>query len=119
VGVTIPRVLRQLELPVGIEFHQEQFEMDAPDDQWLPEVGRQGWFVIGHDYHYHANQTEWEAVERYKIGCFYLWGHDAKAWETMRAFLRGLEKIIRAAETIERPFLLYVDRSGGLKERHP
>ena len=70
VGVALPRALLTLKLPIPVEYHQQQFASDEPDDKWLPVVGKRLWTVIGHDSRYHLMPAELEALQRYKIGCF-------------------------------------------------
>ena len=69
VGITIPRILIELKIPVGIEYHQKHFKKDEEDDAWLPVVGNKGWVVIGHDQ-YHRKENELMAIKQYGIGCF-------------------------------------------------
>lgn len=115
VGTRIPRTLRSLGVPVGIEHHQEHFAKDAPDDLWLPAVGGQGWTVIGFDWSYHKNQAELSALRQYNIGVFYLWGVQMRTWERMFCLARAYEGIIRAIETTPRPFIYRVRKYGQLR----
>lgn len=113
-GVKIPKALRMLDLPVQIEFHQGHFAQDAKDDEWLPVVGTFEWLVIGQDYKYHRLPNELTALRQHDVGCFYLWGAEAKKWETVRVFARAYDKIINAATRTPRPFVYRVDRYGRL-----
>ena len=114
VGTTIPRTLRRLQVPFGVEWHQQHFESDAADDVWLPRVGANGWGVLGFDWSYHLNQAELAAIRQYGIGVFYLWGADARTWERMFCFVRAYERIIDAMTNEPRPFIFRVRRSGSL-----
>lgn len=115
VGTRIPRTLRSLGVPVGIEHHQEHFAKDAPDDLWLPAVGGQGWTVIGFDWSYHKKQAELSALRQYNIGVFYLWGVQMRTWERMFCLARAYEGIIRAIEATPRPFIYRVRKYGQLR----
>ena len=115
VGTRIPRTLRSLGVPVGIEHHQEHFAKDAPDDLWLPAVGGQGWTVIGFDWSYHKNQAELSALRQYNIGVFYLWGVQMRTWERMFCLARAYEGIIRAIDATPRPFIYRVRKYGQLQ----
>lgn len=92
VGTTIPRTLVRLRVPAGIEWHQQRFERDAADDVWLPEVGANGWAVLGFDWSYHLNQAELAAIRQYNMGIFYLWGAEARTWERMFCLAKAYEK---------------------------
>ena len=47
VGTRLPETLGMLRLPVDIEYHQNHFPGHARDEDWMPEVGRRGWTLIG------------------------------------------------------------------------
>lgn len=115
VGTRIPRTLRSLGVPVGIEHHQQHFDRAAPDDLWLPIVGSNGWTVVGFDWSYHQNQAELAALRRYGIGVFYLWGVQRQTWERMFCLARAYERIIRAIDATPRPFIYRVRKSGQLQ----
>ena len=115
-GVKIPQALLLLNLPVGIEYHQQHFEMNAPDDYWLPIVGAYDWIVISQDYSYHEKETELAAIKQHNMGCFYLWGSEAGKWETMRVFAKAFDKIVNTADVAIRPFVFDVTRRGALRE---
>ena len=115
-GVSIPKALQSLGLPVGIEYHQEHFEMAAPDDEWLPIVGTYDWIVVSQDYSFHKKETELAAIKQYNIGCFYLWGSEAGKWETMRVFAKAFDKMVDKADVAIRPFVFNVEKSSALRE---
>lgn len=87
--------------------------MAAPDDEWLPVVGKRGWTVVGHDCNYHENAPELAAVKQYKVGAFYLWGAEAPRWETMRVFAKVFDHIVDLAAKTPRPFVFRVHKHGG------
>jgi hypothetical protein len=116
VGIKIPQALRLLDLPDGVQFHQENFQPDEKDDVWLPVVGGFGWFVIGQDYRYHRRPHELAALKQHSVGCFYLWGAQARKWETVRVFARAYDRIVNAASNTPRPFVFSVDRNGRLRQ---
>jgi len=61
-----------LRVPLGIEYHDAHFPIDAQDDLWLPVVGNWGWIVVGHDSKYHLKPNELHALRLYNVGCFCL-----------------------------------------------
>ena len=116
VGRIIPQTLVQLNPPVQIEYYDAHFLMDEPDDEWLPIVGSDGWFVIGQDSHYHLRPNELAALKLYNVGCFYLGDAEQTRWETIRIFMRAFDKIVKAAEQTPLPFVFRVDSRGRLTE---
>lgn len=115
VGVRVPMALLTLRLPVGVEYHQQHFPSDAPDDKWLPVVGQRGWTVVGHDSKYHLMPNELAALKHYGIGCFYLWGSGATRWQKMQCFARAYDRLVDAQANTPTPFIYRVDRLGRLR----
>lgn len=115
VGTVVPRVLLQLRIPVGVEWHEKHFRYDEYDDVWLPVVGQRGWTVVGHDRKYHLMPSELMAIQQHKVACFYLWGAEATRWEKMRTFALAYPQIVTADLNTTRPYIYDVDRRGKLK----
>lgn len=116
IGVRIPEALRHVRVPHRIEWHQEHFDQNEQDDAWLSQVGSWGWIVFGQDYKFHEMPSELAAIRQHNVGCFYLWGSEAPIWETMRAFAKGYDKIVQAADVTPRPFVFEVRKHGGLSQ---
>ena len=114
VGIALPKALNVLRLPTRVEYHQDHFQQDVHDDCWMAEIGRRGWFSIGHDHHHHTRSLERDAIRDYSIGCFYLWGGDKPRYEKMRCFLSAYPNIIEAIHTTGRPFVYRIDKQGNL-----
>ena len=114
VGIKLPKALKDLRLPVPVEYHQLYFAQNAADDLWMPVIGVRRWFVVGHDRHHHTRASELAAVTDYGIGCFCLWGGDKPLHEKMRCFLAAYDKIIEATCTTPRPFVYRVTKAGNL-----
>lgn len=112
VGVIVPYALQILKLPIPVEYHQSHFAQDTPDDEWMSEVGRRQWTIIGHDSQHHVMASELSAVKQYQLGCFYLWGAEASRWQKMQCFARAYDRIVRAMNTTARPFIYRVTRIG-------
>lgn len=116
VGKVIPEILRwkSLRFPLQVQYHQLHFASDEEDDVWLGQVGQWGWTVIGHDFSYHKKPNELSAIKQYKIGCFYLWGSEAKRWEKLQCFARAYDRIIQAEANTPKPFIYRVTQWGAL-----
>lgn len=117
---TIPEALLTLDLPVGTEYFLPHFPLsdkypEGGDDRWLSQVGSWGWIVISQDYRFHERENERYALKQYKIGCFYLWGAEARKWEILRCFARGYDRIVRAAGDTPRPFIYWITQTGLLR----
>jgi hypothetical protein len=116
-GTAMPKALEMMKPPFEVEYHQKYFAMDAPDDQWLPVVGMKQWTVIGHDKSFIDNQSELEAIKKYEIGCFFLWGANITKWEKLRIFFKAFDRIIAAESSTKKPFVYLIKKNGGLKAK--
>ena len=118
-GLSIPKAIKMLHPPFDNEVHHDYFpESDRigenGDDSWLPLLGDRGWFLLTQDYRLHHRTSEAASLRRHRIGCFYLWGANAKRWDIARCFMTAAPAIIEAAQLTTRPFIFRVDRSGNL-----
>lgn len=119
-GRRFPEALQKV-LPSSIEVDyqhspQSPFKANTPDDVWLAGIGANNWIVFTHDRKFHELAPELSAIKQHSIGCFYLWGADALAWEKLRAFARGYDNIIQAINMTSRPFIFQAAKSGHLQQ---
>lgn len=115
VGTALPRALNVLRLPTPVEFHQDHFPGDSQDDVWMPIVGSRGWILIGHDRMHHRRDPERSAIRDYSMGCFYIWGSQARRWEKMRCFLNAYERVLEAIDATPKPFIYRINPSSRLE----
>ena len=118
-GTCLPLALIQLHFDRQfheMHYHQQHFAIEEEDDVWLPKVGQWGWTVIGHDSRHHRKAPEISAIKQYGIGCFYLWGSEAKRWEKMQCFARAYERIVEAEKITPKPFIFRVGKIGTLQQ---
>lgn len=102
-GRSIPDALALLRVPA--EKHLSHFAHDAPDEDWLPEVGKRGWVVVTRD-NLLRNQMALAAIVDHSVGCFLLPGVASRPrWYAMRIIARHWDQIERMMETAERPFV--------------
>ena len=88
--------------------------MDEPDDKWLPVVGARGWTVVAQDYNLHVRQTEVAAIKQHSIGVFYLWGANARAWESVRVFAKAYDRLIEVDQHEQKPFVFRIRKDGAV-----
>ena len=115
IGRRIPEALRSVGIPVGVKYHDEHFSQDAKDDEWLPEVGMQGWAVIGQDKRYHRNATERLAIVRYNVECS-ISGRAGHCLGPDAVFHAGLRRHLEVLNSVASPFLYRIYRSGRLHD---
>jgi hypothetical protein len=119
VGTSLPKALLALHFDKQYHethYHQQHFAIDEKDDIWMPEVGKRGWTIIGHDSKHHIEEAEISAIKQYNIGCFYLWGCEAKRWEKMRCFAKAYWQIVKAEAITPKPFIFKIGKSGSLEQ---
>lgn len=117
-GVTVPKALQMVHFDrefAQIHWHQQHFAQNTPDDEWMPFVGINGWILIGHDSRHHQEPAELAAIKQYSIGCFYLWGSEAKRREKLQCFARAWGRIVAAEASTPRPFIFRVTKIGLLR----
>ncbi|MBM3648235.1 MAG: hypothetical protein FJX11_10635 [Alphaproteobacteria bacterium] len=101
--------------PFNVEYHHSprcRFAHDTPDDAWLAEVGRRGWIVMSHDRKFHLDPAAMSAIKQHSIGCFYLWGAEATAWDKLTFVVHHAEKFVSLARATPKPFIYHFAKSG-------
>lgn len=119
-GTALPEMLRLAKPPFTVQYHHDKrsrfrFAQNALDDHWLEVVGRENWIVFSHDRKFHSVPSEAYVVKQFNIGCFYLWGSQARTWHKLKSFIKGHEKIIAVALETKPPFIYDVMQNGRLK----
>ena len=115
-GTRLPKALNFVKPPVTIEWHQNQrFPQEMIDDEWLEIVGKKGWLVFSHDRKFHSEATETAAVKQHGIGCFYLPCANEPTWAKLSVFVRTFSRMMKLAESENRPFVFDVLKTGQIK----
>ncbi len=116
-GRSFPEILEAAGLQV--RRHADLFRHDAADEEWLTEVGRNGWFALSRDKHIYYRPNEKEAVIHAKVGLFIVVGK-APHRELAENFVRSMRAIERFAGKHVPPFIAKVYRpSQDLARRVP
>ena len=102
-GKIVSRALS--EANIAHEIHITHFEMDAPDVEWLPEVGRRGWIVITKDKRISRNTLEVEALRNTRVGAFILSSDNLTGAEIAEALVAAFPKIEAFVRVNEKPFI--------------
>ncbi len=119
----VPEALRMLRAPFDSEIHADRFpEFDQlrenGDESWISLLGDDDWFLLTRDHQLHRKPAEAAAIRRQRIGCFYVWGRNAKTWDMAQCLIAALPTIIEKAQSTPRPFIFRVDRNGRLTPVH-
>jgi hypothetical protein len=93
-----------------VEIHDDHFPQDAPDEGWLPEVGRRGWAVITKDDRIRYREAETSAARASNVALFIIAGKGMRATAIADVLVAALPKMKRLLETEPRPFIAKITR---------
>jgi len=111
---TIAEPLREAGLQ--IELHDDHFPIDAQDDQWLPAVGRKGWYVITRDERIRYRHLETTAARQARVGMFVVVSKNLTGPQSAEIILKAIPRIRRFIKNHRRPFIAKIYRDGTVKE---
>lgn len=95
--------------------HHHRFEPDAPDADWLLEVGKERWIIVTRDKAIRRRPAEIAAVRAAGVHVFALTSGNLSAAESASIIVSAWPHIKRAIANIQPPQLWAVDRSGRVK----
>ena len=98
----------------GVEAHRHDdlFAQNAPDEEWLREVGRRGWVVLTKDKMIRRRPLERGALLSSGVRAFVLTSAQLSGAEMAAIFIRNLPRIQRLAQKTDAPFVAKVTRGG-------
>lgn len=116
-GRTFPDILIKAKLSaMRVERHSDHFAHDAPDEVWLKEVGRRGWFVLTRDQRIRYRPNEKSAIFDFTVGLFVLIGN-ARHKDLAENFIATYPAIEGFARNNERPFIAKIYRPSKSKPK--
>lgn len=112
----VPEALRAL--GASVELHKDHFAADAPDADWIAEVGRRGWAILTKDKWIRHRPLERRAVIATRGRLFALTTGNLSGEEIARVFAKHLQKMTDIARSERTPFIARMSRYGIVVE-HP
>lgn len=109
----IVEALRQLD--VAIEVHDDHFENNAQDVDWLPEVGEKGWVVLTKDSSISKNYLERIAVARARVRMFMFASQSLSGTEMAEVFIKAVNRIQQFTRKHPAPFIAKIYRDGSIQ----
>jgi hypothetical protein len=100
---------------VNIEPHAMHFAPDAPDVEWLEEVGAKGWVVLMKDKNIKYNYIERKMLLSSNVKAFLFVPGNLKAVEMVAIIIKALSKIVHFVKQYDPPFLARIERDGSVK----
>ena len=95
-----------------VEVHIEHFAQNAPDIEWIPQVGWRQWILITKDQNIRRNMRERMAYEAASLRGFVVTGKDMTGAELAELLVRCLPGMVRRAAGRPGPLLFSISRAG-------
>jgi hypothetical protein len=111
--VTVAESLRAEGLDVVL--HDEVFPEGSPDEEWLPEVGRQGWVLLTKDDRIRSTTAQREILLAAGVQAFILSSANLPGPAMGEAFRNAAQRMQRVALGERRPFIARVTPSGEVR----
>ena len=79
---------------LSVEVHDDHFQQDALDPEWLSAVGERNWIVVTRDERIRYNVAEKQAIRRAKVRAFVLAAQgNLRAEMLAKIFLNALPRV--------------------------
>jgi hypothetical protein len=98
----------------AIVVHDDEFEPDARDVDWLEAVGKRGWVVLTKDARIRTNALERDALLSSKVAAFMLGHGDLKGPQMAATFLAALPRMTKVLRRWDVPIIATVTADGGV-----
>ncbi|MEG4632885.1 hypothetical protein QUB56_25405 [Microcoleus sp. AR_TQ3_B6] len=98
-----------------VEIHDDHFEQDIEDKDWLRIVGERNWVVLTKDKKIASRTLELEAVAQGNVRLFALVDGNVSREVMAQAFVNALENMQRFIRGNQAPFIAKVHQSGLVK----
>ncbi len=109
----VPQALRKAGL--SVEIHADHFRHNAPDVDWLPEVGSRQWVVLTKDEQISKRSLERIAVASANVQMFILTSQNLSGMEMAEIFVRAAVTMQEFARNHPVPFIAKIYKSGDVK----
>lgn len=78
----------------------EHFQRGTKDEVWIPEVGKNGWILIGGDGRQFSIPQQRQLLQEYRVTAFCMYGRFMKAngYEQTWRLVRAWPDVVKAAE---------------------
>ena len=97
---------------LNVEIHDDHLPLDAPDEEWLELVGRNGWLALTKDKNIRYRAAELQSIRMHRARVVVVRAKNATATDIAELLLKGKNSIARFAARAQAPFVAGIDRSG-------
>ena len=103
---------RLKEAGYNVEIHDNHFKPDAPDEEWITEVGRRGWVILTKDSNILLRTGELLAVAKGKARLYALVSAKLTGPQMGLIFLKAAVKITNSIKHQEPPCIAKIYSTG-------
>jgi predicted nuclease of predicted toxin-antitoxin system len=100
---------------VTVEVHEDHFPANAPDVDWLPEVGQRGWVVLTKDANIARRTLEKIAVARSGIRLFTLTSQNLSGTDMIEIFTKAIVPMQSFVHKHPAPFIAKIYRDSRIE----
>lgn len=100
---------------VRVEIHDDHLPPDAPDEDWIALVGRNGWLAVTRDRNIRYRAAELAAIERHRARVLVVRAKNATGPDIAELLTTGRRRIARFAARTPAPFVAGIYRGGQLR----
>lgn len=100
---------------ITVETHDDHFDKNAQDVEWIPNVGQRGWIVLTKDKSISKNELERLAVASAGIKMFILASQDLSGSDMAAIFLKAIVTMQEFVRKHPAPFIAKIYRSGKIE----
>jgi predicted nuclease of predicted toxin-antitoxin system len=100
---------------IRVEIHDDHFGKNAPDMDWIPEIGKRGWIVLTKDANIGKNQLERLTVADAKVRMFVLASQNLSGTEMADVFLQAISEMREFIRSNPAPFIAKIYREGKVR----
>jgi hypothetical protein len=119
IGTAVPRALQIVRQAYeDVHYHDELFDADTEDVDWIADVGGRGWIVVTRNRKIGTNPAEIAAVEEAGLRCFCLTqtrGHQLDRWRMLERVVCSWADMQAEVRTRPAPFFIGIGRGGAFK----
>ena len=95
-----------------VEAHDDHFEQNTEDPDWIPEVSTRGWVILTKDARIRKRPIELGAIRAAKARVFVITNQAMKGSEVAELFVKYLKRMEKLARSERSPFWATVTSSG-------
>ena len=100
---------------IAVEIHDDHFAPDAPDVDWLPQVGKWGWVVLTKDANISRRTLEKIAVTRANVQLFILTAQQLASTEMIAILIKAIVPMQNFVHKHPAPFIAKIYRDSRLE----